>query len=440
MVRLNGHSLLGKVMSDRTARIQQLSPDRQRALARLVSMRCEDGSDTTRPKLCAFVVPDGSGCDHDQLKDRLKSELPDYMVSDHFVTVTELPRHSSGKLNISALPYPSIAPTANAGVTAPRSPTEQTLAQIWSDLLGLAEVSVHDDFFEGGGDSIISIQVLSRARQAGILLQPQDFTETTTIATLAAAASDIDEATNVCSQSDESTSHQYLFRLDGIGNNILYSEVRADSNKSSLRESKLVRFDKQYARETPLEQMAEDYVRMIREIQPSGPYRFISLDCGAHVTYEVAQQLIQAGETLAFFGVVEADPPVMSQSVVLKYIKKGIRYLKRADFRGLARGLRLTFRRGIDLTPRTAPSGEVLPFNHGLTINNYLPTVYAGRITVFQSKTYHKQHGGRDKIRQWNELASGGVDSVLLEAEYPLDILLPANIGHLEKRLTPGPS
>ncbi|GAC1419702.1 MAG: hypothetical protein NVSMB6_21620 [Burkholderiaceae bacterium] len=77
-----------------------------------------------------------------------------------------------------------------AGYVAPRTPAEQVLAAVWSEVLGVAQVGVHDNFFELGGDSILSIQIITRARQAGILLTPKQLFHSPTVAELAAAARD----------------------------------------------------------------------------------------------------------------------------------------------------------------------------------------------------------------------------------------------------------
>lgn len=437
MVQFNGNSPRGEVMTEPLLnRVQNLDHDRQRLLARMIALEVSGSSGASRSKLCAYLVPSNGQIDLAKLGEWLSSRLPDYMVPDNLVALEKLPRRPNGKLDTTALPAPELPSTSTDEITAPRNSTEETLAQIWSDLLNLDEISIHDDFFEIGGDSIVSIQVLSRARQVGILLQPQDFIENTTIAELAMVASEIESAANELSnQSNESRENQYLFRLDGIGNNILYARVSDGESHPTLAEPKLIRSNKTYARETRLEEVAEDYVRLIREIQPAGPYMFISLDCGAHVTYEVAQQLLRQDEQTTFFGVVEADAPLMSRSNVGKYLTKGVEYLRRGDFRGLLAGLRLTFRRGVGLVPKTSKTGKPMPFNHGLTINNYLPSSYPGRITVFHSVTYHKQRGGRSNVRQWTELAANGIDVVVVDAEFPLDILAPANIPYLEERL-----
>ncbi|MFL6966766.1 non-ribosomal peptide synthase/polyketide synthase [Pseudomonas alvandae] len=108
-----------------------------------------------------------------RLREHLSQSLPDYMVPQHWVWLEKMPVSPNGKLERKALPKaePSAHPQAYvAAVTA----QEQTLVDIWQSVLGRERVGVTDNFFELGGDSIISIQVVSRARQAGIHFSPKD--------------------------------------------------------------------------------------------------------------------------------------------------------------------------------------------------------------------------------------------------------------------------
>ncbi|MGH3822977.1 MAG: amino acid adenylation domain-containing protein, partial [Pseudonocardiaceae bacterium] len=121
-----------------------------------------------------------------ELRTHLAAALPDYMVPAVFVTLDELPLSANGKLDRKALPAPDQAAQPVAEYVAPRTTTEQTLAQIWADVLGAERVGIHDNFFELGGDSILSIQVVSRARRAGVLVTTKDIFFHQTVAELAA--------------------------------------------------------------------------------------------------------------------------------------------------------------------------------------------------------------------------------------------------------------
>ncbi|NWE18993.1 non-ribosomal peptide synthetase, partial [Pseudomonas sp. P7548] len=121
------------------------------------------------------------------LKAWLLDSLPEYMVPTHVVYLAKLPVTANGKLDRKALPVPDAAP--QQAYEAPQEPLQIALAAIWQDVLGLGQVGLDDNFFELGGDSIISIQVVSRARQAGIRLSPRDLFQYQSVRSLARVAS-----------------------------------------------------------------------------------------------------------------------------------------------------------------------------------------------------------------------------------------------------------
>ncbi|MCP3138032.1 non-ribosomal peptide synthase/polyketide synthase [Pyxidicoccus xibeiensis] len=140
-------------------------------------------------RLVAYVVP-GSGSssvDPQALRARLKERLPEYMVPSAVVVLDALPLTSHGKVDRKALPAPdaALASTRREHV-APRDSTEETLAAIWAEVLRVPQVGIHDDFFELGGDSILSLQIIARARAAGLHLTPRQLFQHPTIARLAA--------------------------------------------------------------------------------------------------------------------------------------------------------------------------------------------------------------------------------------------------------------
>ena len=139
-------------------------------------------------QLVGYVVLESESGDwREALAAHLAASLPEYMVPAQWLALERMPLSPNGKLDRKALPAPEVS-VAQAGYSAPRNAVERTLAEIWQDLLGVERVGLDDNFFSLGGDSIVSIQVVSRARQAGLQLSPRDLFQHQNIRSLALAA------------------------------------------------------------------------------------------------------------------------------------------------------------------------------------------------------------------------------------------------------------
>ncbi|WP_437589099.1 amino acid adenylation domain-containing protein [Sorangium sp. So ce1000] len=145
---------------------------------------------TSGKRLVAYVVGEGGAPPApERLREFLKEALPDYMVPAVFVALPALPLTPNGKVDRKALPAPE-APTADAvdAAGAPTTPTEEALAGIWAEVLGLERVPVHAGFFELGGHSLLATQVVSRVRKAlGVELPLRSLFDHPTVAELARA-------------------------------------------------------------------------------------------------------------------------------------------------------------------------------------------------------------------------------------------------------------
>ncbi|GAA0947376.1 amino acid adenylation domain-containing protein [Actinocorallia libanotica] len=138
-------------------------------------------------RLVAYVVPGaGESVDTADLRRFLGERLPVHMVPAVFHELDVLPLTANGKLDRNALPEP-VAQVRDGG-RKPRNEAEETFAALFAEVLGLAQVGVDDGFFDLGGDSIIAIQLVSRARQSGLLITPREVFQLQTVAELAEVA------------------------------------------------------------------------------------------------------------------------------------------------------------------------------------------------------------------------------------------------------------
>ncbi len=140
-------------------------------------------------QLVAYFIPEGEMPDLVSLRQYLLERLPEYMAPAIFVPVEFWPLTPNGKVDRAALPLPdTMRLTGDHIFVASRNGVEETLAQIWAELLRMERIGIYDNFFELGGDSILSIQMVARAAQAGVRLNPRQIFQYQTIAELAAVA------------------------------------------------------------------------------------------------------------------------------------------------------------------------------------------------------------------------------------------------------------
>ncbi|SNS19585.1 amino acid adenylation domain-containing protein, partial [Rhodococcoides kyotonense] len=150
----------------------------------VVSVRDDGGGD----RLVGYVVPEADrAIDSASVLDFVGTTLTSYMVPAALLVIDELPLTANGKLDRKALPAPDFASRVTQS-RAPATPVEERLATLFAEVLGLDTVGVDDSFFALGGDSIMSIQLVSRAKAAGLVIAPRDIFERKTVASLAEVA------------------------------------------------------------------------------------------------------------------------------------------------------------------------------------------------------------------------------------------------------------
>ncbi|WP_407662583.1 amino acid adenylation domain-containing protein [Mycolicibacterium aurum] len=146
-------------------------------------------------RLVGYVTATSADLDPAQLRGALADRLPEYMIPAAVVVIDAMPLTVNGKLDKRALPAPEYQHVD--AYRAPADAVEEILAGIYAQVLGLEKVGVDESFFELGGDSILSMQVVARARAAGVLCRPRDVFAEQTVARLAQVATLIDTDSDV---------------------------------------------------------------------------------------------------------------------------------------------------------------------------------------------------------------------------------------------------
>ena len=241
----------------------------------------------------------------------LAQELPDYMLPSHLVVLDALPLTANGKIDrnrLKDMPWDP-APVRDKASAAPGNDRERKVAEVFARVLGLAEVGVDDNFFDLGGDSLLGVVALEEiGRAIGTTLPPHVLFENGTVRALASLAPSAAESKPILL--NRTSSAPALFMLSGIH---LYRELakRLEGRCSSYgvfapREVEaLAPVSSPHA----VEDLARDYVAIIRRQDPVGPYRLLGFSFAGLVAYEVARQLRAAGAEVPVLVLVDSTLP-----------------------------------------------------------------------------------------------------------------------------------
>jgi amino acid adenylation domain-containing protein len=370
-------------------------------------------------KLTAYVVPRGLGpVAAAELRAFVRERIPPALIPNRFESIAALPLTPSGKLDRRALPAVT-ADDAQSNYIAPGNELETRLVGLWESVLQARPIGIRDDFFELGGHSLSAVQVaaaigklLDRSLSPGLLF------EAPTIELLASRLGTTPSPGGAALVPlMEGNSGAPLFLIHHISGDItayrdLAHYLGAEHTIYGVRVPELDNNEKPLDR---IEAMASRYVAQIRALQPKGPYLLGGHSAGAHIAFEMAQQLRAAGERIALLAILEADArrPGGRRGLIdeVRFQLESVRKLPRKQ--------RATFlwhklARWAESPPeRPQRSPEEGTKNAVWTameraLRAYDPRSYPGAITLFRA-TDRSVTGTYGRTLGWGRLARGGV-------------------------------
>jgi amino acid adenylation domain-containing protein len=246
----------------------------------------------------------------DDLREFLRTKLPDYMIPTSFVFMPSLP-HTNGKLDRRALPKPDDKrPELGIAYAPARNDVERKLLRIWEEVLGLRTIGIYDRFFDLGGNSLLAIKLFGQIEKAfGKPLVPAVLFEFPTVAGLAEGL-----IQDRCDASLPS-----LLSVQPAGSKPPLFWIHGDSSYSDLpaylaQDQPLFGLDHQSqdgesCRYASVETIATHYLGQIRKVQTRGPYWLGGYSFGGTIAFEIAQQLIRQGDKVGLLFMLDSSFP-----------------------------------------------------------------------------------------------------------------------------------
>ena len=266
-----------------------------------------------------FVSTLSSGIDSVELRRHLRARLPEHMIPADYVQLEKLPLTHNGKVDREQLPIPVRDRSAiEEDHESPRDETEAKLVAIWSELLSVEDIGIHDNFFDLGGHSLLAVRMFARVEET--------FRKNIPIATLFESGT-ISKLAEILNQDDwhepetsivpiqPNGTKPPLFCIHAGGGNVLFyrdlaKHLGTDQPLFGIQARRVG--GRQVAHET-VEEMATFYISELRSIQPKGPFFIGGSSFGGLVALEMAQQLRDQGEVVALLALMDTGSPTYPQ-------------------------------------------------------------------------------------------------------------------------------
>lgn len=410
------------------------------------------------PELAAYIkaVKNNGAANQElninMLREYLGIHLNDYMLPSYFVAVETFKLTPNGKIDKKALPSPAQAALASGTEYAPpSSDTEQTLVELWQDILGLSRIGIDDNFFDIGGHSLLAVRLMSRIEDTfGQSIALSALFSQSTIRQLAALLDGRLQALPwsplVELQGLSTSARPPLFCFHPVGGSVFcYRELSNQLGEyQPFYVLQALGLEEGQEPLESVEEMAAYYIRQIKEVQPQGPYLLAGWSFGGLVAFETAQQLRSAGEAVALVALIDstavksAIEDVMSKDDAgfLADFFSDMMTLDEHQLRSMnpeeqiaylveqARAQQvITDDFGIPQATRLIKVFK----NNGRSIVNYELKPYNGPVHLFRPEhESHMAYSGSDSLTLgWEKLARGGIHAVHVPGDHGTMLMMP---------------
>ncbi len=401
-----------------------------------------NASNLEQKSLLAYsILKPNSTLTSQQLRNFLATQLPEYAVPADFIFADTFPLTPNGKVDLKALlSTPNKRASMMSNSLPLQSPLELKLSQIWSEVLNVQPIARDDDFFSLGGNSLLALRLFERIYKS--------FGANLPLATIF-TASTISQLANIILNQKVSSAYSSLvniqprgskppfFCIHAVGGNVLnyHPLAKALGDDQPLYGLQSPGWDGKELLLISLEEMAANYLQEIRLVQPQGPYYIGGHSFGGFVAYEIARQLEQQGESMAFLALFDCVGPnltseshlfqridirlqnlsKLSTSQKLSYIRARIEYQLR---RKVPQSVQKPYFKFVELflSPQQKLAFKINNLNYQI-LKKYIPQTYGGKLTLFRAEI-RKSKGHFDADGGWRGMALGGVDAYEIPGDH----------------------
>jgi aspartate racemase len=361
-------------------------------------------------RLVAYIVPPpGQSPTVADLRAFLGAKLPEYMVPTAFVTLETFPLTPNGKVNRRALPAPDTTrPELEKALVTPRDTLELQMVKMWEEILGVQAIGIRDNFFDLGGHSLLGVRLFARIKE--------EFGQELPLATLFQAPT-VEQLADVLRQSQAGWTAPWtslvpiqtggskppFFCVPGNLGNVFVDlggfaqHLGSDQPFYGLQDG--------IQNPTRIEALAANYVDEIQAVQPEGPYFLGGVCSGGVVAFEMAQQLLAQGQSVALLALVEPSPPPSPS--LGNYVRLGTNILRRVLQR--AGHHSRSFAQPTSEQWRTYAHLKAKLFANMWAVASYTPQMYPGWVDLFLGSDSLVNPSTNPQLG-WRDLAAGGLD------------------------------
>jgi amino acid adenylation domain-containing protein len=387
--------------------------------------------------LAAYVIRTAAGTTAGELRDYVKTHLPEYMVPPDFVFLETFPMTPNGKVDRRALPEPRSAhPSSNVDSPAPRTEFESRMARLWAQILGKQVIGIRDDFFDLGGHSLLALRLASRVeKEFGKRLTLTAFLEAPTVEQMARLIQLEDTAWSPLVGLQPQGSRPPFFFVHGLGGTVmrfhdLATHMAPDQPFWCFQAQGI---DGKLPVLEDVDRMADLYVDHLRRAQPAGPYYLGGYSFGGLVALEMARRLAEAGDEIGLLALVDTyfagqggSSSLLGRFLSLSSEQK-FAYLKKRAVR-YRRGIK----RRIDALSLPRPVKAVREAC-AVAERKYSPSPFSVPLTLLRAS--EKALRGLDGLQNgWHQYALGGFEVLEIDGDHG-DILNEPKVQQLSAAL-----